>query len=178
MLRVLCIVIHPCQKKRGLTLYTLYAENQTTSDYYPLQGDFRHLNYNDVTPIVYIMTIHDNIMPPGQVIDTLLIQGGQMTQQSLADALNVSRKTVNGLIRGHSGLTADMAVRLEKITLVPADAWLGLQMRHDVFKAKQKLSQNPVAARLRPLPVAKKLTQWRSMTPGQRDFGEATPARV
>ena len=116
------------------------------------------------------MTIHDNIMPPGQVIDTLLIQGGQMTQQSLADALNVSRKTVNGLIRGHSGLTADMAVRLEKITLVPADAWLGLQMRHDVFKAKQKLSQNPVAARLRPLPVAKKLTQWRSMTPGQRDL--------
>ena len=116
------------------------------------------------------MTIHDNIMPPGQVIDTLLIQGGQMTQQSLADALNVSRKTVNGLIRGHSGLTADMAVRLEKITLVPADAWLGLQMRHDVFKAKQKLSQNPVAARLRPLPVAKKLTQWRSMIPGQRDL--------
>ena len=116
------------------------------------------------------MTIHDNIMPPGQVIDTLLIQGGQMTQQSLADALNVSRKTVNGLIRGHSGLTADMAVRLEKITLVPADAWLGLQMRHDIFKAKQKLSQNPVAARLRPLPVAKKLTQWSSMTPGQRDL--------
>ena len=116
------------------------------------------------------MTIYDNIMLPGQVIDTLLIQGGQMTQQSLADALNVSRKTVNGLIRGHSGLTADMAVRLEKITLVPADAWLGLQMRHDVFKAKQKLSQNPVAARLRPLPVAKKLTQWRSMTPGQRDL--------
>ena len=116
------------------------------------------------------MTIYDNIMLPGQVIDTLLIQGGQMTQQSLADALNVSRKTVNGLIRGHSGLTADMAVRLEKITLVPADAWLGLQMRHDVFKAKQKLSQNPVAARLRPLPVAKKLTQWHSMTPGQRDL--------
>ncbi len=116
------------------------------------------------------MIIHDNTMHPGQVIDTLLIQEGQMTQQSLADALNVSRKTVNSLIRGNSGLTADMAVRLEKITLVPADAWLDLQVRCDVLKARQKLSQNPVSARLRPLPVAKQLTRWRSMTPVQRDL--------
>ncbi|CAM3310416.1 HigA family addiction module antidote protein [Sphingomonas zeae] len=65
--------------------------------------------------------------------------GAKITQESLADALDVSRFTVNQIINGHRAITADMAVRLAHVLGTSADLWLDMQKRVDLFEARRKL---------------------------------------
>lgn len=65
--------------------------------------------------------------------------GAKITQEALADALDVSRFTVNQIINGHRAITADMAVRLAHVLGTSADLWLDMQKRVDLFEAQQKL---------------------------------------
>ncbi|MCB4858232.1 HigA family addiction module antidote protein [Sphingobium sp. PNB] len=65
--------------------------------------------------------------------------GAKITQEALADALDVSRFTVNQIINGHRAITADMAVRLAHVLGTSADLWLDMQMRVDLFEAHKKL---------------------------------------
>ena len=65
--------------------------------------------------------------------------GAKITQEALADALDVSRFTVNQIINGHRAITADMAVRLAHVLGTSPDLWLDMQKRVDLFEAQQKL---------------------------------------
>ncbi len=65
--------------------------------------------------------------------------GAKITQEALADALDVSRFTVNQIINGHRAITADMAVRLAHVLGTSADLWLDMQKRVDLFEAHRKL---------------------------------------
>tara|TARA_R110002020_G_scaffold161283_3_gene346236 strand:+ start:1967 stop:2296 length:330 start_codon:yes stop_codon:yes gene_type:complete len=65
--------------------------------------------------------------------------GAQITQEALADALSVSRFTVNQIVNGHRAITADMAVRLAHVLGTSPDLWLDMQKRVDLFEARQKL---------------------------------------
>jgi addiction module HigA family antidote len=55
-----------------------------------------------------------------------------------AKGLGVSRQTLSELLNGHNGLTADMAIRLEKAGWGTAESWLRNQMSFDLWHAKQK----------------------------------------
>ncbi|KFG90322.1 HigA protein (Antitoxin to HigB) [Sphingobium herbicidovorans NBRC 16415] len=66
--------------------------------------------------------------------------GAKITQEALADALDVSRFTVNQIINGHRAITADMAVRLAHVLGTSADLWLDMQKRVDLFEAHRKLA--------------------------------------
>jgi addiction module HigA family antidote len=75
---------------------------------------------------------------PGQ----LLVRGigkarDKISQKKLAEALGVSRFTVNQIIRGHRAVTADMAVRLEYVLGTSAEFWLEAQMHLDLHKARE-----------------------------------------
>lgn len=98
----------------------------------------------------------DDIRPvprttPGQ----LLARGvgkarGKITQKVLAEALDVSRFTVNQIIQGHRAVTADMAVRLEYVLGTSAEFWLEAQMRLDLQKAREAaIDTLPKLTRLR-----------------------------
>lgn len=65
--------------------------------------------------------------------------GARITQEALADALDVSRFTVNQIINGHRAISADMAVRLAHVLGTSPDLWLDMQKRVDLFEAQQKL---------------------------------------
>jgi addiction module HigA family antidote len=65
--------------------------------------------------------------------------GAKITQEALADALDVSRFTVNQIINGHRAITADMAVRLAHVLGTSPDLWLDMQKRVDLFEAQRKL---------------------------------------
>ena len=43
----------------------------------------------------------------------------QMTQQALADRLGISRKTVNGILKGTQPISQDTAIKLERVTSIP-----------------------------------------------------------
>jgi addiction module HigA family antidote len=76
--------------------------------------------------------------------------GARITQDVLADALDVSRFTVNQIINGHRSITADMAVRLAYVLGTSPEFWLDMQKRLDIFEAEHKMAEEaPKLTRLR-----------------------------
>jgi addiction module HigA family antidote len=58
-----------------------------------------------------------------------------ITQGQLAEAMGVSRKTVNELCTNRRSVTVDTALMLATVFGNTADFWLKLQQRNDVWKA-------------------------------------------
>ena len=58
-----------------------------------------------------------------------------LTQGQLAEAMGVSRKTVNELCTKLRAITADTALMLAKDFGKTADFWLNLQQRNELWKA-------------------------------------------
>src|SRR5258705_6162321 len=68
---------------------------------------------------------HDCIAPLG------------LTIAEAAEALGVTRQTLNNLVNGKSLISADMAIRLDKAFGGGAETWLRLQMAYDLAQARQ-----------------------------------------
>lgn len=73
---------------------------------------------------------------PGVYIARGLLKDYGFTQQRLADQLGVSRRTVNQLVNGRRGVTADMALRMGKLTKTSPKFWLNLQTAVDLWAAE------------------------------------------
>jgi len=58
-----------------------------------------------------------------------------LTQAQLAQAMGVSRKTVNELCTNRRTITADTALILARVFGNSADFWLNLQQRNELWKA-------------------------------------------
>ena len=55
-----------------------------------------------------------------------------------AKALGVTRQAMNNLVRGRAGISAEMAIRLEKAFGGGAETWLRLQATYDLAQAEKK----------------------------------------
>ena len=75
---------------------------------------------------------------PGELVKHDCIEALNLTVTDAAIALGVSRKTLSELVNCKSGISPEMAIRLEKAGWGTADAWLQMQMRHDLWQARQK----------------------------------------
>jgi len=75
--------------------------------------------------------------PPSVHIREVLEANG-LTQDQLADAIGVSRLTVNQLVNGKRSVTPDMAIRLEKLTGTSASHWLIMQQNYDLWWARKE----------------------------------------
>lgn len=53
-----------------------------------------------------------------------------------AAGLGVTRQHLQGVTRGKSAMTPDMALRLEKVIGSTAEHWLRLQLAHDLAQAR------------------------------------------
>lgn len=56
-----------------------------------------------------------------------------------ADALGVTRKALSDLLNGHGGVSPDMAIRLEQVFGGTAESWLRMQMKRDLWQARQRM---------------------------------------
>src|ERR1700722_5548959 len=83
------------------------------------------------------MAIH-NPPHPGDIIreDCLAPLGLSVT--AAAEWLGVSRQSLSELLNRHNGVSAEMAIRLEKAGWSNAETWLGVQVAHDLWQAKQR----------------------------------------
>lgn len=72
---------------------------------------------------------------PGEIVrhDCLEPLGLSVTEG--AKALGVTRQALNNLVNGKSGISPDMAIRLEKAFGGRASVWLGVQMDYDLAQA-------------------------------------------
>lgn len=75
---------------------------------------------------------------PGEVIKHDCIDALQLTVTDAAGGLGVSRKALSALINGKSGVSPNMAIRLEKAGWGTADTWLRIQMQFDLWQARKK----------------------------------------
>lgn len=55
-----------------------------------------------------------------------------------ASKLGISRKQLSDILNGHSGLSAEMAIRLDKAFGGGADTWFRLQATYDLAQAMKQ----------------------------------------
>ena len=74
---------------------------------------------------------------PGLSVRHDCIEPLGLTVTEAADVLCVTRQTLNNLVNGKSGISADMAIRLDKAFGGGAETWLRLQMAYDLAQARE-----------------------------------------
>jgi addiction module HigA family antidote len=73
---------------------------------------------------------------PGELVADNLAELG-VTIKGAAEALGVTRQQLHKVISGRSGVSAEMAVRLEKAVGSTADTWLRMQMDYDLAHVRR-----------------------------------------
>jgi len=75
---------------------------------------------------------------PGEMLLEEFLEPMGITQRQLADAIHVPYQRVNELVNKKRGITPSTALRLAKFFGMTADFWLNLQIRLDIYRAKEK----------------------------------------
>ena len=75
---------------------------------------------------------------PGELIRTEIIEASGLTVCTAAQILKVRRATLSDLLNGKAGLSADMALRLEKAFGVDMDHLLRTQVGYDVAQTRRR----------------------------------------
>ena len=78
---------------------------------------------------------------PGKHVRMNCIEPLNITVTKAAQALGVTRQTLNNLVNEKSGISPEMAVRLEKMGWGVADSWMRLQMAYDLAQVRQHADQ-------------------------------------
>ena len=73
---------------------------------------------------------------PGELVADNLTELG-VSIKDAADALGVTRQQLHKVISGRSGVSPEMAVRLEKAIGSTADTWLRMQMAYDLAQVSR-----------------------------------------
>ncbi len=73
---------------------------------------------------------------PGRSIKDACLDALGLTVTEAAQVLGVARHTLSRVINGQSGISPDMAIRLEKAFGSSAEAWLRMQAAYNLAKAR------------------------------------------
>ena len=87
---------------------------------------------------------------PGEIIREDCLKPLDLTVTGAAEALGVTRKALSDLLNGHSGVSPEMAIRLEKVGWSTADHWLRMQLQRDLWEARQRAGTIKVRRRFSP----------------------------
>ena len=84
---------------------------------------------------------------PGEILSELIIKSLNLSLTETADRLGVSRTSLSKIVNGRGPLTAEMALRLERVFSKPDAAhWLRLQNAYDLWQANQRqLTVKPIS---------------------------------
>ena len=74
---------------------------------------------------------------PGLSVRYECIEPLDLSITEAADILGVTRQTLNNLVNGKSGISPEMAIRLDKAFGGGAETWLRLQMAYDLAQARE-----------------------------------------
>jgi addiction module HigA family antidote len=74
---------------------------------------------------------------PGELIGETLEELGVSISEA-ARGLGITRQQLHNVISGRSGITAEMAVRLEKALGSTADTWLRMQMNYELAQIRER----------------------------------------
>jgi len=89
---------------------------------------------------------------PGEMLREDFLPDYGLNVTGLAQALGVSRQSVNELLRCRRGVSPEMALRLSKLFGNSAEFWLNAQRAVDLWDAAQAIKAD--VERIKPLHVA------------------------
>jgi addiction module HigA family antidote len=89
---------------------------------------------------------------PGEMLREDFLPDYELTASGLAEALGVSRQTVNELLRERRSVSPEMALRLSRLFGNSPEFWLNAQRAVDLWDAAQVLGTD--VERIKPLIVA------------------------
>jgi addiction module HigA family antidote len=91
-------------------------------------------------------------MHPGTIVRQDCIERNGLSVTDAARILGVDRQTLSNLLNARSGISPEMAVRLEKAFGTPARDWLIRQLDHElaeVMRRTNKIEVEPFSASAR-----------------------------
>jgi addiction module HigA family antidote len=74
---------------------------------------------------------------PGEMLLEEFLNPMGITQRDLADSIHVPYQRINEIVNGRRGITPSTALRLAKFFDMSADFWMNLQLRWDLYFARQ-----------------------------------------
>ena len=95
---------------------------------------------------------------PGRSIKDACLEPLELSVTEGAKVLGVTRNTLSRVINGQSGISPEMAIRLEKAGWSNADHWLRLQTAYEMAKARKGQDRIKVE-RYEPQPAAFRLVR-------------------
>ncbi len=81
---------------------------------------------------------------PGKILKEIYLKDYNLTVTAFALKIGVSRNAASELINERSGVSAEMALKLQKAFNVSAQYWLDLQTQYDLWKASQTVDLSKV----------------------------------
>lgn len=81
---------------------------------------------------------------PGEFIREVYLEPFGMSARQLAAKLAVSPSTLSRVLKGASGISPEMALRLSKTLGRSAQSWLAMQDIHDLWIARQSVDLEQV----------------------------------
>jgi antitoxin HigA-1 len=83
---------------------------------------------------------------PGEFIHDIYLEPSGFSCRFLAKQLGVASSTLNRILKGQSGISPEMALRLSKAVGRTPESWLAMQDNYDLWQAKQKINLSDVHA--------------------------------
>ena len=89
------------------------------------------------------MAMH-NPPHPGEFILSTYMEPFDLSCRYLAEQLDVAASTLNRVIKGQSGVSPEMALRLSKSIGRSPESWLAMQDAYDLWQAKKNVRLSSV----------------------------------
>ncbi|MEO5597092.1 MAG: HigA family addiction module antitoxin [Novosphingobium sp.] len=81
--------------------------------------------------------IHPSIhVHPGPWLKRQIVEPNGINVKNLAQHFGISRQNLSNILNGHTGLTADMAIRFEKAFGLKAETLMRMQSAYDLAQAR------------------------------------------
>lgn len=84
------------------------------------------------------MAMH-NPPHPGEFILATYMEPFDLSCRFLAEQLDVAASTLNRVLKGQSGVSPEMALRLSKALGRSPESWLAMQDAYDLWQAKKNV---------------------------------------
>jgi antitoxin HigA-1 len=78
---------------------------------------------------------------PGAILREEFLRPAQLPVKDAAERLGVTRQTLHRVLAGDSTVTAEMALRLSRLTGTSAAFWLNLQAQHDLWQHERSMAR-------------------------------------
>lgn len=89
------------------------------------------------------MTMH-NPPHPGEFIREVYLEPFGITGRQLSLKLSVSPSTLNRILKGKSGISSEMALRLSKALGRSPESWLAMQDSYNLWHARKEINLDAV----------------------------------